>query len=222
MDILFSTFLIAFSSFLPVLNPFGGAMYLFGITPDIDDRDRGMMVRRIVIFSAITLLVSLFAGHLILRFFGISVDILRLCGGIILFAAGWSALNAPANMEAPTPDTPKKKYSRPKLISMAFYPMTLPITMGPGAISVACAFGAGIFHQGVFAFAGLMLACAANLLIVYLCFRYCDRFSRKVGIAGADAISRIFAFILVCIGASVSWRGLTALIDAWNLPGLTN
>lgn len=222
MDILFSTFLIAFSSFLPVLNPFGGAMYLFGITPDIDDRDRGMMVRRIVIFSAITLLVSLFAGHLILRFFGISVDILRLCGGVILFAAGWNALNAPANMDTPAPDAPKKRYSRPKLISMAFFPMTLPITMGPGAISVACAFGAGIFHQGVWAFAGLMLACIANLVIVYFCYRYCDRFSRKVGVAGADAISRIFAFILVCIGASVSWKGLTALIDAWNLPGITN
>ncbi len=222
MDIFLSTFIVAFSSFLPVLNPFGGAMYLVGITPDIDDTDRGVMVRRIVIFSAVTLLVSLFAGHLILRFFGISVDILRLCGGVILFAAGWTALNSPANMNPPDTNAPRKKYSRPKLISMAFYPMTLPITVGPGAISVACAFGAGVLHQGVFAFAGLMAACVANLLIVYLCYRYCDRFSRKVGIAGADAISRIFAFILVCIGASISWKGLTDLITAWNLPGLTH
>lgn len=213
METIVNTFLLAYSAFIPVLNPFGGSMFLLALTPGVDDASRAAMVRRIVFYSAIILFASLFAGHLILSFFGISMGVLRICGGIVLFYAGWSALNAPAES---TNDDAKEKSRRPltreRLMSMAFYPITLPITMGPGCISVATAMGAGIFESGLEAFIGLTAACLATLATVFVCYRYCDRVSRAVGAAGADAISRIFAFILICIGTGVFWQGLAEQI----------
>lgn len=220
MDTFLNTFLLAFSAFIPVLNPFGGAMFLLALTPGLDDPTRGAMVRRIVFYSAIILFASLFAGHLILSFFGISLGVLRICGGIVLFYAGWSALNAPAETgddDGATSER-KKPLTYERVMSMAFYPLTLPLTMGPGVISVATAMGAGIFEGGLMAFAGLMSACVATLATVFICYRYCDRLSRAVGAAGADAISRIFAFILICIGTGVFWQGLSEQIASMPTP----
>ena len=220
MDTFLNTFLLAYSAFIPVLNPFGGAMFLLALTPGLDDPTRGAMVRRIVFYSAIILFASLFAGHLILSFFGISLGVLRICGGIVLFYAGWSALNAPAETgddDGATSER-KKPLTYERVMSMAFYPLTLPLTMGPGVISVATAMGAGIFEGGLMAFAGLMSACVATLATVFICYRYCDRLSRAVGAAGADAISRIFAFILICIGTGVFWQGLSEQIASMPTP----
>ena len=220
MDTFLNTFLLAYSAFIPVLNPFGGAMFLLALTPGLDDPTRGAMVRRIVFYSAIILFASLFAGHLILSFFGISLGVLRICGGIVLFYAGWSALNAPAETGDDDGSTSerKKPLTYERVMSMAFYPLTLPLTMGPGVISVATAMGAGIFEGGLMAFAGLMSACVATLATVFICYRYCDRLSRAVGAAGADAISRIFAFILICIGTGVFWQGLSEQIASMPTP----
>lgn len=91
LDQVVSTFLFAFASFIPVLNPFGGAMFFLALTPNIDQETRKMMVNRIVFYSMIIMLISLFAGHLILSFFGISMGVLRVGGGLVLISAGWKA-----------------------------------------------------------------------------------------------------------------------------------
>ncbi len=211
MDQVISTFLFAFASFFPVLNPFGGAMFFLALTPNIDDETRKMMVNRIVFFSAIILMISLFAGHLILSFFGISLAVLRIGGSFVLMSAGWKALNeAPSmdDMENAVLEAPK---SRKKLLSMAFYPITLPLTMGPGMIAVSTAIGTGTLGQGIEALIGCLLAAIASLATIYVCYRWCDRVSKAVGHTGADALSRVFAFILLCIGIAIFWQGFSEL-----------
>lgn len=209
-DQVISTFLFAFASFIPVLNPFGGAMFFLALTPNIDDETRKMMVNRIVFYSMIIMLVSLFAGHLILSFFGISMGVLRVGGGLVLISAGWKALNEATHddTESTSIEPPK---SRKKLLSMAFYPITLPLTMGPGMIAVSTAIGTGMIGHGTANLIGCLLATLATLLTVYVCYRYCDRVSQAVGATGADALSRVFAFILLCIGISILWQGFTEL-----------
>ncbi len=211
MDQVISTFLFTFASFIPVLNPFGGAMFFLALTPNIDDETRKMMVNRIVFYSMIILLISLFAGHIILSFFGISLGVLRVGGGVVLISAGWKALNDASSVGDSDNATIEPPKSRKKLLSMAFYPITLPLTMGPGMIAVATAIGTGTLGQGLFALAGCLLATVATLLTVYICYRYCDRVSKAVGTTGADALSRVFAFILLCIGISVFWQGFSEL-----------
>ena len=136
IDQVISTFLYALASFIPVLNPFGGAMFFLALTPNIDDDTRKMMVNRIVFYSMIIMFVSLFAGHLILSFFGISMGVLRVGGGVILISAGWKALNEATHDENDNSSIEPPK-SRKKLLSMAFYTITLPLTMGPGMIAVS-------------------------------------------------------------------------------------
>ena len=113
-----SAFVLAFSTFLPVINPFSGAMFFCTLTTSLSDRDRAFVANRIALYCLIILLVCLTCGHLILSFFGISVGVLRMAGGCVLFAAGWTALNAPTQEET-TEERPA--LSRAKLKSMAFY-----------------------------------------------------------------------------------------------------
>ncbi len=205
-----STFLFAFASFIPVLNPFGGAMFFLALTPNIDEDTRKMMVNRIVFYSMIIMLVSLFAGHLILSFFGISMGVLRVGGGLVLISAGWKALNEATHDDSDNASIEPPK-SRKKLLSMAFYPITLPLTMGPGMIAVSTAIGTGMIGHGLGSLIGCLLATIATLATVYVCYRYSDRVSKAVGATGADALSRIFAFILLCIGISILWQGFSEL-----------
>lgn len=203
-----SAFVYTFTTLVPVINPFSSSMFFVTLTGHLSDGDRAYVAGRIAVFSLIILMVCLFAGHLILGFFGISVGVLRCAGGIVLFAAGWNALNAPA--QDGTSD-PKVELPRSRLKAMAFYPFTLPLTTGPGAIAVTVALGTSLPYS--FAnLAGTISAILATVVVIWLCFRYGDRVSRAVGAAGADALARIFAFILLCLGVAIFWQGFS---DLW-------
>lgn len=211
---LYASTIVVFAALVPVLNPFGGAMFFLTLTNGVDSQVRMAMANRIGFYSLIVLLVCLFAGNLILNFFGISIGVLRMAGGIVLFSAGWQALNAPPQEDNVSPPKPK---SARLLSTMAFYPFTLPLTTGPGAISVAVALGATPYKD-IGQFIGLILGIVLSISLVWVCYRYCDRITRAVGAAGADALARIFSFILICLGVSTFWTGFS---DLWiHLPKL--
>ena len=204
---LYAATIMVFAALVPVLNPFGGAMFFLTLTNGVDTHVRGAMANRIGLYSLIVLLVCLFAGNIILNFFGISIGVLRMAGGIVLFSAGWQALNAPPQDEGAPAGQPK---SARVLSTMAFYPFTLPLTTGPGAISVAVAIGATPY-ENFGHLVGTVLGIALSILLVWVCYRYCDRITRAVGAAGADELARIFSFILICLGVSTFWNGFTEL-----------
>ena len=203
----YSTALFVFVSFFPVLNAIGGAMFFLTLTNGVDSASRAQLANRIAIYSIIVLFVSMYAGNIILNFFGISIATLRVAGGIVLFGAGWQALNAPSQDDSDAPPKPK---SARALSSMAFYPFTLPLTTGPGAISVAVAVGATPVRD-----VGDVIGCIVGVLlsgfVIWVCCRFCDRINRSVGAAGADALARIFAFILICLGVTIFWTGFSEL-----------
>ena len=127
---------------------------------------------------------------------------------LVLFAAGWNALNAPSHDEGSK--EPPLALPRSRLKAMAFYPFTLPLTTGPGAIAVTVALGTTLPYTAS-NLGGTILAILATVLVIWICFRYSDRVSRSVGAAGADALARIFAFILICLGVSIFWQGFSEL-----------
>lgn len=204
---LYTAAIMVFAALVPVLNPFGGAMFFLTLTNGVDPHIRGAMANRIGLYSLIVLLVCLFAGNIILNFFGISIGVLRMAGGIVLFSAGWQALNAPAQEEGTPSGQPK---SARALSTMAFYLFTLPLTTGPGAISVAVAIGATPYED-VGQLIGTVLGIALSIALVWVCYRYCDRITRAIGAAGSDALARIFSFILICLGVSTFWTGFSEL-----------
>ncbi len=202
-----SAFILAFTILLPVINPFSGALFYSKLACNLNDRDRAFVANRIALYCLIILIICMSCGHLILSFFGISVEVLQVAGGIVLFSMGWRVLNAPTQEQTCANQHP---LPRAKLKTMAFYPFTLPLTTGPGAIAAAVALTASAPYNAEH-FSGTTLAIFAVVLVVWICYRFCDRFSRAVGLAGSDAFIRIFAFIVLCLGVSIGWKGFETL-----------
>jgi multiple antibiotic resistance protein len=153
-------------------------------------------------------------GAYVLDFFGLSIPSVQVAGGIVVCMIAWSLLNSPNSPPALDRNSPQT--ARPDDLSQrAFYPMTMPLTVGPGSISVALTLGA----NPPLGFRSLLLTALAHavgiLLValgVYLCYRYAERILRKLGATGTSVVVRLSAFILLCIGVQICWNGVHGLI----------
>jgi multiple antibiotic resistance protein len=216
-----SLFLLVFAAAFPIVNPAGSALIFLDMTRHAAHRTREGLARRVAFYSFLVLNVSLFVGSYVLEFFGISVPALRVAGGIVVAAAGWKFLQehegegvADGNGgHAPPADD---------FQSMAFYPFTMPITTGPGTISVMIALGTShtshdpLQHRIEFGLAAL-LANAVLALLVYLCFAHADRVRNLLGNTDTTIALRLAAFILFCIGIQILWSGVAEMLAPWKL-----
>jgi multiple antibiotic resistance protein len=192
----------------PVLNPIGASLIAQSLTPNLDDRQRARLAKSVAINSFIVLAVSVLVGTYILSFFGITEPILRVAGGCVVAYSGWCLLQAPTTEPENT-----RALAHDEVKANAFYPITLPLTVGPGSISVAIALGTDAVDEESFAhFVGVGVAFVLLSLIVYVCMRYASRLRQVIGISGTRIADRLFAFILLCIGMQIGWRGIAELI----------
>lgn len=211
-----NTFLIVFAAIFPVVNPPGVALVFLGLTSGATPEMRRILARRIAINSLFVLMGSFLLGALILQFYGISIPILRVAGGLIVAVAGWKLLNqgSQKDFEASADDV-----SRPNLLSQAFYPLTLPLTTGPGTIAVTISIGLSraTFAESsrgfIFVLASL-LAIAVIALSVWFCFAYAVRVQKLLGRGGTEIAVRLSAFILFCLGVQILWSGLSELLSS--------
>ena len=223
MDLLgFSHFLQAFTALFSIVNPLSGAFIFFGATRELDPKFRAATARWIAIYSFIIVAASLYIGANVLGFFGVSLPVLRVAGGIIVAAAGWRMLNAPDVTEQRRSETPEPKSMDVQPSRLAFYPLTMPLTTGPGTISVAISLGAGRpsgLHVSLLAFFVETLAATALLsILIYGFYRNSPRIARLIGVTGTTIVVRLSAFLLFCIGIQVAWNGLSELLG--KLPFL--
>lgn len=208
MDSFVTTFLYVFSALIPIVNPIGAAMFFITLLPQLSRVQRNAISMRVAIYCFFFSMICLYTGSFILSFFGISVGVLRVAGGIVLFTAGWRSLNAPAAVHKDK--TSQSPLTHEDLVSKAFYPLTLPLTIGPGAIAVATAIGSTM-EKTVSNVLGASAATLATCIIIWLCFKYSEYITKAFGATGADAIARIFSFILVCLGVQIFWIGFSEL-----------
>ena len=168
----FSTFLLAFTALFSIVNPLSGAFIFFGATRELDPKTRSQTARWIAIYAFIIVAASLYIGAYVLGFFGVSLPVLRVAGGIIVAAAGWRMLNAPDVTEQRRSETPEPKSIDVAPSRLAFYPLTMPLTTGPGTISVAISLGAnrprGFLHASSLEFFVETLAAVALLVLLVL------------------------------------------------------
>jgi multiple antibiotic resistance protein len=220
----FSHFLQAFTALFSIVNPLSGAFIFFGATRELDPKFRAATARWIAIYSFIIVAASLYIGAYVLGFFGVSLPVLRVAGGIIVAAAGWRMLNAPDVTEQRRSETPEPKSMDVPPSRLAFYPLTMPLTTGPGTISVAISLGAGRpsgLDVSLLAFFVETLAATALLsILIYGFYRNSPRIARLIGVTGTTIVVRLSAFLLFCIGIQVAWNGLSELLG--KLPFLMN
>jgi multiple antibiotic resistance protein len=156
----------------------------------------------------------------VLSFFGISIPVLRVAGGLVVAVAGWNLLQAPAD-EATEPDAQQETgvLHEASLRARAFYPLTLPITVGPGSIAVAIALGTGSPREGLSPVhligvgVALLILCAS----IYVCVRFAGHLERLLGAVGTQVAMRLLAFVLFCIGVQIVWLGLAELLESLQL-----
>ncbi len=216
-----ATFLLAFGALFSIVNPLSGAFIFFGATLGLEPKVRAQVSRWVAIYAFCIVAASLYIGAYVLSFFGISIPVLRVAGGIIVAMSGWRMLTEPDATEQRRSETPYPRSVDVPPSRLAFYPLTMPLTTGPGTISVAISIGAGRpsgFHASSLAFFVETLAAVALIaVLVYLLYRHSARLADLIGPTGTTIIVRLSAFLLFCIGIQVLWNGAAELLGTLPL-----
>ena len=220
--LIWNTFLLAFSALLPLINPLGTALVFLGLVGDVPAETYRRLARRIAINNVIFLAIIELLGSAILNFFGISLPIVQLSGGVVIAAIGWGVLNEKDETAAAAS---KQKESDARgddgeraLEEKVFYPFTFPVTSGPGTLVVMLTLTAHISEQGLTAeilgHVGIFLAVVVLSALVYVCYGYAPKITKMISPSTAHGILRVVAFILMCIGVQIAWNGLSVLLKS--------
>jgi multiple antibiotic resistance protein len=204
---------LGFSALLPVINPIGSAVLFLGLVPFADHATMKVLARKIAINTIWFLLIVQITGAYILRFFGISLPVVQVAGGLVLATMGWALLNKqnPEGNTA-TPITASPESLRDKI----FYPLTFPITAGPGCIVVALTLSAHASKPSLLdsalAHLGLLFGTVLIGIVIYFSYAYADRMTAKLSPAITQGVLRVISFILLCIGGEIMWNGIQNLL----------
>jgi len=207
------TFLIVGALF-PIVNPIGNTPIFLSLTRGLSGRGRAVLARMIALNGLILILVSIFIGTHILHFFGISLPVVQVGGGLVVISTGWTLLRQ-SNDEVDGDKGARQQCNEGDYSRQAFYPLTLPLTVGPGTISVAITVGANRPEGSEWRWpliAGMLLGSLLIAASIYLSYRFAERIGRTLGDSAMNVIIRLSSFILVCIGVQILWNGLSALL----------
>ncbi|MEO8752882.1 MAG: MarC family protein [Casimicrobiaceae bacterium] len=200
------------AALFPIVNPLGNAPAFLALTDDQSNAQRLALARKVALNGFVLLLVAIFVGDYVLAFFAVSIPVVQIAGGLVVASLGWGRLNDSGQAPKPTTDEPSE--------AKAFYPLTLPMTVGPGAISVAITIGANFpstvqpfLMDATSAVIGAFIVCT----MTWIAFSFAERVTRKLGPGGLAVVIRLSAFILLCIGVQIMWNGIDTLFGFTKL-----
>ena len=204
-------FLMIVATLLPIMNPPGCAAVFLSTTDGASAKTRHFIAKMVSRNSFLLMLAFILLGSFVLKIFGISKDIVLIGGGILLVRMGWGLITADdsvqnRNQKFADSLTPEK------MKQTAFYPLTFPITVGPGTLAacltVSANFNAPSTTIMVIRFLGGFAGIFAITCIVRVCYGYAEKIISSMGVTGGIIFMRISAFILLCIGIQLIWNGL--------------
>jgi multiple antibiotic resistance protein len=223
MYLLWKFFALGFSALLPLVNPLGSALIFLGLVGHAPIETYRALARRIAINTVIFFAIIELIGSSLLEFFGISLPIMQVSGGLVIAMIGWSLLNqtdpTPSQEKTSAADAATPAITRAQINSLqekAFYPFTFPITAGPGCIVIMLTLSIHATRptvtDTVLAHVGLFIAAIVLSASIYLCYAYAPRIARAISPSTAHGILRVIAFILLCIGVQIAWNGVDDLL----------
>ena len=210
--------LLILGALFPIVNPLGGSPVFLALTREYPTSARRILARIVAMNSFFLLIASFLVGSHILNFFGISIPVVQVGGGLIVISNGWDMLKRKDDHDRG--GDVQKNVNLQDIFRNAFYPLTLPLTVGPGSISVAITLGANApQHLGpnLLAILAAVIASALMAVTIYLCYGFADRLAAIIGESGMRIVMRLSSFLLVCIGVQILWNGVKALL--LSLPG---
>jgi len=206
---------LAFSALLPVVNPLGSALVFLGLVGEAPAAVYRDLARQVAIRTILFFLVIELVGTALLTFFGISLPVVQVAGGLVLASMGWNLLN----QQAASPRTDSATVTGASYGSVeekVFYPLTFPVTVDPACIVVMLTLSAHAsvknLSDNVVSHAAILSAVLVLSLIVYISYAYAPKITERISPQTAHGILRIIAFVLLCIGVQISWNGVQALI----------
>ena len=213
-DISVETYLWALSGLFSIVNPIGTAFIFSAATADRSHAERLALARKISFYSVLVMLVALWGGAYVLQFFGISMAALRIAGGIVVAINAWILLQAPERTE----ERKEKQAAESEGIdTVAFFPLTIPFTTGPGTISVAVALGSyrpTVGSGGLAYVVGASAAAFTVALMIWVLFSFADRLVAVIGRSKAQVVARLCAFLLLCVGTQIAVNGVTEVLKS--------
>lgn len=205
---IYKYFLYAFIALFPMVNPIAMSSVFFGMTKYATDEERKKLATLVTLYGTMLLLGTLLVGPYLLNFFGLNAADIRVAGGLVIFAIAWKMLNPPEENKSKPHDTADP-------MSLAFFPLTMPITAGAGSIAITIALATQAHQEQYMVdhYIAIALAIIAIFILVYFCYRYADTIFKVLGKTGGAMVTSLSAFILLAIGVSVIWSGLQLLIE---------
>jgi multiple antibiotic resistance protein len=206
---------LSFSALLPLINPFGDALVFLGLVGPAPPAVYRRLAKRVAINTSVFLILIESAGAAIMKFFGISLPVMQMSGGLVLAAMGWRLLS----QDQPTPAAETSPETDLSLLeSKAFYPLTFPITAGPGTIVVMITLSAQASAQRGFAdlaaHGGIALAVGVLSGVVFVCYSFAPMIAARIKPQTAHGVQRVIAFVLLSIGVQIAWNGLAMLLGS--------
>jgi len=209
MNAAIKNILLIFAALLPIVNPLGMAPIFAEMTLGYSENVRRTVAFRVAVNGAVLLVASLFAGSYVLQFYGISLAAVQVGGGLVVTVAGWQILNKRAD-EAER--QPVAATSNDEILSQAFYPLTMPLTVGPGSIAVALTLGSNLHEETHLQLIFSALTAVVGIVLIgisiFLCYWFSEGLQRLLGPTGTSILIRLSAFIVVCIGIQIMFNGL--------------
>ena len=206
-------FISSFMALFPVANPVGTGFIINGFLSGLDRSERRSIVRRIAVNYLLIGIGSLAIGHFVLSLFELSLPIVQLGGGLLICKTALQWLGDSDASTGSAPDKPVDPISVRNLESRVFYPITFPISIGPGSISVIFTLMASvnikdglgkiIINYAVIAFV-IFLMC----LILYVILSQGQKITKKVGVTGTMIINKMVAFFTFCVGIQIIAEGV--------------
>jgi multiple antibiotic resistance protein len=216
---LFGAILVVVGAILPIVNPPGDVSLFLRLTTGSDEATRSVLARKIAAYSFGLLMGSMLVGPLLLRLFDLSLAVIQVAGGAVVVALGWNLLNEEPKDSSTNDDAQQASITA---MTRAFYPLTMPLTVDPGAMSVAVTLGANHAHtidRLIVQLLAAVIGSAIVALSILLTYRYAERLANRIGRQGMLIILRLSAFIVLSIGVQIVWNGTKALLMEVGIKG---
>lgn len=196
---------------LSVMNPLGTVPVFVGLTQDHSSSERNKIGFKTSINVLIILLISFFFGKYILVFFGISLNSLKIAGGLIIALSGFSLLSGEFNKHKGMKKEKVKEDLRTRT-DISLTPLAIPMIAGPGTISLLITYNQE--YEGIMNIAIILGAILTATFFIYVTLRSSFYIVKKMGASGINALSRIIGFIVIAIGVEFI---ISAVVEIFKL-----
>ena len=201
-------FIYLFAALFSVLNPIGTVPIFVGLTHDDDEKERSRISLWTAIDVFLILIITYFIGQYVLTFFGISIDALRIAGGLIIVNSGFSLLSGKFSKRRGI--NKKVEHDVQQRNDIALTPLAIPMLAGPGSMSLLIAFFQE--HNGMQHLYSSFAIVAVSLTI-FLILRSAHYLAKILGASGIVAISRIVGFIVIAIGIQYIVSAVVSILN---------